>query len=89
MDETLIEAAITVRTKAIVPVHYAGVACAMDTIQEIAGRHGLLVIEDAAQGMMARYRDSPLGTLGHLGAFSFTRDQELHEWLRRRTVNHE
>lgn len=71
INETLIEAAITVRTKAIVPVHYAGVACEMDAIMEIAARHKLYVIEDAAQGMMSTYKGKPLGTIGHLGAFSF------------------
>lgn len=71
LDETLIEAAITPRTRAIVPVHYAGVACEMDTINAIARRHGLLVIEDAAQGVMARYKGRPLGALGHLGTYSF------------------
>ena len=71
IDETLIEAAITPKTKAIVPVHYAGVACAMDVIMDIAERHGLFVIEDAAQGMKATWAGKPLGTLGHLGAYSF------------------
>lgn len=71
IDESLIEAAITSRTKAIVPVHYAGVACEMDTINAIAQRHGLFVIEDAAQGMMSTYHGKPLGTLGHMGAYSF------------------
>lgn len=71
IDETKIEAAITSRTRAIVPVHYAGVACEMDPIMEIAERHGLYVIEDAAQGMLAYYKDRPLGAIGHLGAFSF------------------
>jgi dTDP-4-amino-4,6-dideoxygalactose transaminase len=71
IDETLIEDAITPQTKAIVVVHYAGVACEMDTILKVARRHSLSVIEDAAQGMMARYKDRPLGTLGELGAFSF------------------
>jgi dTDP-4-amino-4,6-dideoxygalactose transaminase len=71
IDETLIEAAITEKTKAIVPVHYAGIACEMDTIMEIANRHGLYVIEDAAQGMMSTYKGKPLGTIGHLGAYSF------------------
>lgn len=71
IDETLIEAAITPRTKAIVPVHYAGVACEMDTIMEIASRHGLRVIEDAAQGIMATYKGRPLGSIGHLGCLSF------------------
>lgn len=71
IDETKIEAAITPRTKAIVPVHYAGVACEMDTIMDIAQRHNLLVIEDAAQGMMSTYKGKPLGAIGHLGAYSF------------------
>ena len=71
IDETLIEAAITSRTKAIVPVHYAGVACEMDTIMDIAQRHNLLVIEDAAQGIMSTYKGRPLGSIGHLGAYSF------------------
>lgn len=71
IDETLIEAAVTSRTKAIVAVHYAGVACEMDTIMDIAQRHNLLVIEDAAQGIMSTYKGKPLGSIGHLGAYSF------------------
>ena len=71
IDERLIEAAITPRTKAIVPVHYAGVACEMDTIMDIAQRHGLLVIEDAAQGVMATYNGRALGSIGDLGCYSF------------------
>ena len=71
LDETLIEAAITPRTKAIVPVHYAGVACDMAAINAIASRHGLFVIEDAAQGMMATYQGKHLGALGHMAAYSF------------------
>ena len=71
IDETLIESAITDKTKAIVPVHYAGVACEMDTIMDIANRHGLFVVEDAAQGMMSTYKGKPLGTIGHLGTYSF------------------
>lgn len=71
IDETKIESAITDKTKAIVPVHYAGVACEMDTIMDIANRYDLFVIEDAAQGMMSTYKNRPLGTIGHLGAFSF------------------
>lgn len=71
INERLIEEAITSKTKAIVPVHYAGVACEMDTIMDVAARHGLFVIEDAAQGMMASYKGRPLGSIGHLGAFSF------------------
>jgi len=71
IDETLIEAAITPRTKAVVPMHYAGVACEMDTIEGIAQRHKLLVIEDAAQAVMSDYKGRPLGSIGHLGAYSF------------------
>lgn len=71
IDENKIEAAITNRTKAIVPVHYAGIACEMDTIMDIARRHSLLVIEDAAQGVMSSYKGAPLGSIGDLGAFSF------------------
>lgn len=71
LDEQLIEAAITPRTKAIVPVHYAGVACEMDTIMDIARRHGLKVVEDAAQGVMSSYKGRALGSIGDLGAFSF------------------
>lgn len=71
LDERKIEAAITPRTRAIAPVHYAGVGCDMDAIMAIGERHGLLIIEDAAQGVLARYRDRPLGAIGHLGAFSF------------------
>lgn len=71
LDETLIEATITPRTRAIVPVHYAGVACAMDEILHIASRHDLKVVEDAAQGLGASYKGRPLGSIGDLGAFSF------------------
>lgn len=71
IDESKIEAAITDKTKAIVPVHYAGVSCEMDTIMDIAKRHNLYVIEDAAQGMMSTYKGQALGTIGHLGTFSF------------------
>lgn len=71
MDEKLIEDAITDKTRAIAPVHYAGVSCEMDTIMDIAGRHGLVVIEDAAQGVMSSYKGKPLGTIGDYGCFSF------------------
>lgn len=71
LDETLIEAAITPRTKAIVPVHYAGVACEMDAVLEIAHRYQLKVVEDAAQGIMSTYKGRPLGSIGALGAYSF------------------
>lgn len=71
IDESLIEKAITEKTKAIIPVHYAGVACEMDVILEIAERYKLYVIEDAAQGIMAKYKEKALGSIGHLGALSF------------------
>jgi dTDP-4-amino-4,6-dideoxygalactose transaminase len=71
IDETLIESAITNKTRAIVPVHYAGVSCEMDIIMEIANRYELYVIEDAAQGMNSFYKGKALGTIGHLGTFSF------------------
>jgi dTDP-4-amino-4,6-dideoxygalactose transaminase len=71
LDETKIEAAITAKTKAIVPVHYAGVGCEMNVIMEIAKKYNLYVIEDAAQGIMAKYHGRPLGSIGHLAAFSF------------------
>ena len=71
IDENLIEDAITEKTKAILPVHYAGVACNMDKIMEIAKKHNLIVIEDAAQGVMSEYKGKPLGTIGEYGCFSF------------------
>lgn len=71
IDERLIEAAITTRTRAIIPVHYAGIACEMDTIMAIARQHGLKVVEDAAQGVMATYKGRALGSIGDLGAYSF------------------
>ena len=71
IDETLVEGAITERTRAIFVVHYAGVACAMDEIMDIAQRRGLFVVEDAAQGISADYCGRPLGGIGHIGAFSF------------------
>ncbi|OSM95822.1 MULTISPECIES: dTDP-4-amino-4,6-dideoxygalactose transaminase [Lonsdalea] len=71
IDETKIEAAITDRTRVIVPVHYAGVACEMDAIMALAQKHGLHVVEDAAQGVMSRYKGRPLGSIGHIGCFSF------------------
>ena len=71
IDETLIEDAITEKTKAIAVVHYAGVSCEMDTILDIAKRHQLLVVEDAAQGVMASYKGKALGTIGDFGCFSF------------------
>lgn len=77
LDERLIEAAITPRTRAIVPVHYAGVACEMDTIMPIARRNGLKVIEDAAQGMMSTYKGQALGSIGDLGAYSFHQTKNI------------
>lgn len=71
LDETKIEAAITDRTKVIVPVHYAGVACEMDAILAMARRHGLMVVEDAAQGVMSTYHGQALGTIGDFGCYSF------------------
>lgn len=71
IDEKKIEDAITDRTRAIVPVHYAGVACEMDTIMDIAKRHNLMVIEDAAQGVMAYYKGKALGSIGDFGCYSF------------------
>ena len=71
IDETKIEAAITEQTRAIVPVHYAGVACEMDTIMALAEKYRLYVVEDAAQGVMSKYKGKALGTIGHIGCFSF------------------
>lgn len=71
IDETLIEAAITEKTKAIVPVHYAGVACEMDAIEKIAKKHGIYIVEDAAQGVMASYKGKMLGSIGDFGCYSF------------------
>lgn len=71
IDETKIEEAITSKTKVIVAMHYAGVACEMDTIMDIAHRHGLMVVEDAAQGVMSSYKGKPLGTIGDFGCYSF------------------
>ena len=77
IDENLIEAAITDKTRAIVPVHYAGVGCDMDKIMDIAGRYNLKVIEDAAQGIMSEYKGKPLGTFGEYGCFSFHETKNL------------
>ena len=71
INEQLIEAAVTPKTKVIVPVHYAGIGCCMDVIMDIARRHNLLVVEDAAQGVCATYKGKYLGTIGHLGCYSF------------------
>ncbi len=77
IDENLIEDAVTGRTRAIAPVHYAGVGCEMDAIMDIARRHGLMVIEDAAQGIMAYYKGKALGTFGDYGCFSFHETKNL------------
>ena len=71
INENMIEAALTARTRAILPVHYAGISCEMDIIMDIAGRHNLFVIEDAAQGIMSTYKGRPLGSIGHFGVCSF------------------
>ncbi|MDZ7717887.1 MAG: aminotransferase class V-fold PLP-dependent enzyme [Balneolaceae bacterium] len=71
MDEEEIESLISERTKAIVPVHYAGIACDLDIIMDLANRYNLLVIEDAAQAIESKYKDKPLGSIGHMAAFSF------------------
>ena len=71
IDETLIEAAITAKTRAVVVVHYAGVACEMDSILSLCEKHHLYLIEDAAQAVMSSYKGRPLGTIGHIGCFSF------------------
>src|SRR5438094_10536688 len=77
IDESKIEAAITPKSRAIVVVHYAGVACAMDAIRELAQRRGLLLIEDAAQALGASYRGKPLGSFGELAALSFHETKNL------------
>jgi dTDP-4-amino-4,6-dideoxygalactose transaminase len=77
LDETLVEAAVTSRTRAIAPVHYAGVSCEMDALIAIARKHGLKVVEDAAQGVMSSYKGRSLGTLGDLGAYSFHETKNL------------
>jgi dTDP-4-amino-4,6-dideoxygalactose transaminase len=78
MDETLVEAAITPRTRAILPVHYAGVGCEMDTIMSIAEKHGLLVLEDAAQCILSYYKNRHIGSLGQMGALSFHETKNIH-----------
>ena len=82
IDETKIEDAITEKTKAIVPVHYAGVACEMDTIMDIAKRHNLKVVEDAAQGVSAYYKGKALGTIGDFGCYSFHETTKTIRWER-------
>ena len=78
LDERLIEAAITSRTRAIVPVHYAGVACEMDSIVAIAKQHNLRIVEDAAQGILASYKGRALGAIGDLGSYSFHETKNIH-----------
>jgi len=80
LDETLIEAAITTRTRAIVVVHYAGVGCEMDAICAVAARRGITVIEDNAHGLLGLYRDSPLGSFGQLATLSFHETKNLSLW---------
>ena len=82
IDENKIEAAITERTKVIVPVHYAGVSCEMDKIMEIACKYNLKVIEDAAQGVMSTYKGKALGTIGDFGCYSFheTKNYTMERW---------
>lgn len=77
LDETQVEAAITPKTRVIVPVHYAGVPCEMNALMAVAGQHGLRVVEDAAQAMLSRYRGRSAGTIGHLGCFSFHETKNL------------
>ena len=77
LDETLLAEAITERTKAIVPVHYAGISCEMDSIMNVAQKHDLIVIEDAAQGLGSKYKNKHLGTLGHLASLSFHQTKNL------------
>ena len=77
INENMIEAALTARTRAILPVHYAGISCEMDIIMDIAGRHNLFVIEDAAQGIMSTYKGRPLGSIGHFGACSFHETKKI------------
>jgi len=77
IDEKLIEEAITPKTRAVLPVHYAGVACEMDTILDIARRHNLRVVEDAAQGIMSSYKGRPLGGIGDIGSLSFHETKNL------------
>ena len=84
IDETKIEAAITDKTRAIVPVHYAGVACEMDTIMALAKKYNLFVVEDAAQGVMSTYKGKALGTIGHIGCFSFHETKTTPPAARRR-----
>jgi dTDP-4-amino-4,6-dideoxygalactose transaminase len=77
MDETLLEEALTPRTKVVVPVHYAGVGCEMDAILNFAAKHGLMVVEDAAQAHLSHYKGKPLGTFGALGCLSFHESKNL------------
>src|SRR5690606_13808345 len=78
LDESQVESLITDKTKAIVVVHYAGVACDMDQIMELAHRYGLYVVEDAAQAIDSFYKERPLGSIGHLAAFSFHETKNIH-----------
>jgi len=84
IDENLIEDAITPKTKAIAVTHYAGVSCEMDKIMQIAKKHGLKVVEDAAQGVMSSYKGKALGTIGDFGCYSFHETKKLFHGRRRR-----
>jgi dTDP-4-amino-4,6-dideoxygalactose transaminase len=81
MDESLLEAAITPRTRAIIPVHYAGVGCEMDTILDISGRHGIPIVEDNAHGLFGKYKGKNLGTIGALATLSFHETKNI-TWVR-------
>jgi dTDP-4-amino-4,6-dideoxygalactose transaminase len=78
MDAELVEAAITPRTKAIVPVHYAGISCDMDILLDLSKKYDLTIIEDAAQGVMSKYKNKHLGTIGHIGCYSFHETKNYH-----------
>ena len=80
MDESQVERLLTPRTKAIIPVHYAGVGCEMDVIMDVASRHGIAVVEDNAHGLFGSYRGRKLGTFGGFSAQSFHENQEFHLW---------
>ena len=74
IDENLIESAVTKKTRVIVPVHYAGISCEMDKIMQVAEKYKLIVVEDAAQGIMAKYKGQNLGTIGDMGCLKFSSD---------------
>lgn len=80
IDPERLKGLITNKTKVIVPVHYAGVACDMDRIMDIANRHNLFVVEDAAQAIDSYYKGKPLGTIGHFGWFFISRNEKCYFW---------